>query len=323
MENQKIGLSQKIITMAICVGILTFFTSITLAVIQIKSGLLKEAESKIDEITEIAYNVVDGYNTRAQNGEFSVNEAKELAIKDLGKFRYQGFNYVWVNDYDSKFLVHPTKARGVDGSTIEDVNGKRFFFDLTNMVKDGKTGYVDYKWTKPGDTSKKQFPKVSTAKSYPAWGWVIATGVYVDEIDNLVVSTFWKIFFVNILALAIIIGFIYATFIKKLVGSMNTLSQDLRTSSNQVSEASNHLEDTSQKLAEGSVEQAAAIQETSSTLEETSSMVQRNNMNTEQAAKLARLSKEAAYNSNLEMQKMMGSMNNIKTSSNEISKLLK
>jgi len=323
MESQKFGLSQKIIGLAIVVGLLMFFTSISLAVFEIKTSLIVAAEHKIDEITELAYNVVDGYKKRADSGEFTVNQAKELALKDLAQFRYQGFNYVWVNGYDNKFLEHPTKGRGVDSSAIADVNGKKFFFDLTNMVKDGKTGYVNYKWTKPGDTSKKQYPKISTAKSYPEWKWVIATGVYVDEIDNLVAATFWKIFVVNLLALAIIIGIIYQTFIKKLVKSMNNISLDLKSSSYQVSEASGHLEDSSQKLAEGAVEQAAAIQETSATLEETSSMVERNNQNTNQAALLARQSKEYAYKSNVEMEQMMGSMNKIKSSSQEISKIIK
>lgn len=323
MENQKVGLSKKIITMAVCIGLLMFVCSITLAVIQIKTSLTAAAQTKLDEITEIAYNVIDGYKKRADNGEFTVEEAKELALKDLARFRYQGFNYVWVNGYDNKFLVHPTKARGVDSSTIADVNGKRFFYDLTDLAKSEKKGYINYLWTKPGDTTKKQFPKTSTAKSYPEWQWVVATGVYIDEIDNLVASTFWRIFFINLIALALIIGVIYITFIKKLVNSINTISNDLKSSSRQVSIATNHLEDTSQKLAEGSVEQAAAIQETSSTLEETSSMVQRNNENTAQAAISAKQSKESAYKGNIEMKKMMSSMEKIKNSSQEISKVIK
>jgi len=323
MEGQKYGLSKKIIGLAIIVGLLMFFTSISLAVIEIKKSLIVAAEHKIDEITEIAYNVIDGYKTRAGKGEFTVSVAKELALKDLNKFRYQGFNYVWVNDYNNKFLEHPTKARGVDLRNVQDVNGKKFFLELSDMARKGDKGYISYVWTKPGDTTKKQYPKISTAKSYPEWQWVVATGVYVDEIDNLVVATFWKIFFVNLLALAIIIGVIYQTFIKKLVISMNNISIDLKSSSYQVSEASGHLEDSSQKLAEGTVEQAAAIQETSATLEETSSMVQRNNQNTNQAAILARQSKEYAYKSNIEMEQMMGSMNKIKSSSLEISKIIK
>ena len=298
--------------------------SIAFAVVESKKALTIASEHKVDEITEIARNIVDGYKQRADSGEFTVNEAKELALKDLAKFRYQGkSNYLWVNNYDNTFLVHPMKPRGFDSSTISDVNGKKFFLELTNMVKEGKTGYIRYVWPKAGDTTKQPFPKISTAKSYPEWQWVLATGVYVDEIDTLVVNNFFRMISINLIILLILTGIIYLTFIKKLVGSMNNLSIDIRKSSNHVSAASVRLESTSNKLAEGSVEQAASIQETSSTLEETSSMVQKNNMNTEQAAILARLSKECAYKSNLEMGEMMGAMTNIKNSSNEISKIIK
>lgn len=323
MKKENLGLSKKIIILSVVIGLLMFFTSISFAVVQIKKSLTVAAEGKIDEITELAYNVIDGYKLRADKGEFPVEVAKELALKDLAKFHYQGFNYVWVNDYNNEFLVHPTKARGVDISNVADIHGKKFFLELSDMARKGEKGYVSYTWTKPGDSTNKQFPKLSTSKSYPEWGWVVATGVYIDEIDNLVVATFWRIFAINLVALAAIITIIYFLFIKKLVSSMNLISEDLRNTSGHVSQASEHLEITSQRLAEGGSEQAAAIQETSATLEETSSMVHKNNENTRQAAILAKQSKEHADRGNEEMAKMMKSVEKMASSSHEISKIIK
>lgn len=98
---------------------------------------------------------------------------------------------------------------------------------------------------------------------------------------------------------------------------------ELTTGSSEVSAASSQVEAASHSLAEGSQEQAASIQETSSTLEETSSMVQQNNENTKQAAILAKNTKDYAAKSNKEMASMMVSMDDLKQSSHEISKIMK
>lgn len=97
----------------------------------------------------------------------------------------------------------------------------------------------------------------------------------------------------------------------------------LSSGSDEVSSAASQVASASQALAEGASEQAAAVQETSSTLEETSSMVHQNRENTQQAAVLAKQTKQYADQSNSEMLKMSSSMTNLKNSSNEIAKIIK
>lgn len=104
--------------------------------------------------------------------------------------------------------------------------------------------------------------------------------------------------------------------VKKAIDGLNLGSDELSSASSQVAAAS-------QQLAEGSSEQAAAVQETSSTLEETSSMVHQNRENTQQAAALAKQTKQYAEKSHLEMNSMSESMTELKASSNEIAKIIK
>lgn len=318
-----LSIKQKITALVFVVGIIVFFCSTVLAVKEIKTGLETQAEAKINEITEIAYNVVSGYKERADKGELTVKQAQTLALKDLAKFRYQGFNYVWVNGYDNRFLVHPTKPVGSDSSKVEDIHGVKFFYDLTQMVKDHKTGYVKYFWTKPGDSTKKQYPKISTAKGFDDWQWVIATGVYVDEISNVVNRTVFTIFALNIIVLLLTIAILFPTFIKNIGDQIDKVISNLKNTSEQIDKTSKYLEDTSHNLAADSLKQAASIQETSSTLEETSSMVHRNNENTTEADYLARKTKESVGKISNEMQEMVNSMGELKTSSSSISRIIK
>ncbi len=323
MSQNNSGISKQITVLIVIVGFLIFTSAVTLAVFTIKNALMKEAEQKISSITELAVNIIQGYKQKADSGELSLQEAKAMAEYDIRHIRYEGNNYVWVNDYNYRYLIHPTLKRGLDGSQMKDKKGNFFLVELTDSAKNGKSDFVNYQWPKPGESENKLYPKLSVAKAVPEWEWVVCTGIYIDDINQKILQTFLEIFFLNLIVLISVIVVSQLTFVKKLMNTFNEITNGLALASNQVSEASYHLESASQKLAEGTTEQAASIQEVSATLEETSSMVHKNNENTDQAAILARSAKDSAYKSYQEMDRMMDSMNEIKSSSSEISKIIK
>jgi hypothetical protein len=104
---------------------------------------------------------------------------------------------------------------------------------------------------------------------------------------------------------------------------INTIATSLSDSSNQVASASNQLSASAGQLSQGSAEQAAAIEETSSTLQETTTMLQQNNVNTNQVASLSEQAKPFVDKGSAEMREMMGSIQEIKKSSVQISKIIK
>lgn len=327
MENQnsgflsKFSIKQKVVMLTITVSLLVMFTSLFVAVTNIKNALVEAHKGEIGNIIDIAFAPLDELKRKISKKELTLKEAQNQYISEIKTIKYGGNNYIFILDYNSNMLLHPT-VKG-DASGVEDKNGVKPFLEGTNIAKEKGDGYVPYIWTKPGQPSYKTFPKLSYFRAFPEWGWVIATGIYIDEIDNAVFETTWHILLFNIAILIIIVVAVLFTFVKDIVSSMDRITRELDLSSSEVSAASSQLEAASQKLAEGSTEQAASIQETSSTLEETSSMVQQNRDNTQQAAVLAKQSKDYANKSNSEMQKMMEAMEELKKSSAEISKIIK
>ncbi len=316
------SIKQKIIAVIVMVAAILVSSSLVVTLTTIKRELMDTNKAGVQNIVNAVYNLVDGYSNKVTRGELSLEDAQKMALADVANMKYQGSNYIWVTTYNDDMLSHPTLA-GQSISSVADKNGVRFFHDGVVLAKDKGEGFVDYHWTKQGESELKVFPKVSYFKSFPKWEWVIATGVYVDEVDNEVLNAFLQILFINIIMLVLVILAVIFTVVKDIVNSMQKIAGELTDSSLQVASASSQLEQTSERLAEGSAEQAASIQETSSTLEETSSMVQQNNENTKQAAVLAKQSKEAANKSNSEMGKMINAMSEIQTSSAEISKIIK
>lgn len=317
----KMSIKQKIIALAISVAVIIMSTSLFFTVKDIKESLLATNQDKVEQLTEAAYNVIDSFNDEIKAEKMSDAQAKETAIKRIAAMKYDGTNYIWVNDYDGNMIYHP-KLKG-NQSDLVDKNGVKFIEEGTELAKTKGSGVVSYLWKKQGQDESKVFPKISYFRSYPDWKWVIATGIYVDDIDKQVFDTFLQILIANIIAMVVVITAVLATIVKDIVTSMDKVTRDLEESSQEIAAASSQLDAASQKLAEGTTEQAASIQETSSTLEETESMVQQNRDNTQQAAVLAKKSKEYASKSNAEMQKMMDAMEDLKKSSAEIGKIIK
>lgn len=110
---------------------------------------------------------------------------------------------------------------------------------------------------------------------------------------------------------------------KMIADPISRAVSDLGEGANQVAAASQQLSAASEQLAQGSTEQAAAIQETSASIEESDSMVKQNADNTQEAAALAKKARELANESNTEMDRMVGSMEELKKSSDDIAKIIK
>lgn len=121
----------------------------------------------------------------------------------------------------------------------------------------------------------------------------------------------------------VVIGYLFLGFYLSLVDSVNEISNNLFEVAEEVEGTSNKLSDSGRVLAEGNMEQAAAIQETASTLEESSSMVNQNTENTKKAASMAKQAKEATQKGSREISSMMSSMAELKSSSDQIAKIIK
>ena len=117
-------------------------------------------------------------------GSLSRAEAQAKAIADIKAIRYEGNEYLWVNDMVPRMVAHPIKPEleGKDLSDFSDAGGKKLFVAFVQLVKAEGSGHVDYLWPKPG--SKDPEPKRSYVAGFAPWGWVMGSGVYIDEVRD-------------------------------------------------------------------------------------------------------------------------------------------
>jgi methyl-accepting chemotaxis protein len=131
---------------------------------------------------------------------------------------------------------------------------------------------------------------------------------------------------IMIVGLIVVLGAGIATalvIIRGITKVLTTMAGQLSEGAEQPVSAAGQVSSASQSLAEGASEQAASLEETSSSLEEMSSMTKRNTGNAEKVNDLARQSRAAAETGASDMQAMAAAMHEIKTSGDDIAKIIK
>ncbi len=134
------------------------------------------------QVTESATSIVAGFEARERAGEMTRVEAQTAASAALRSLRYGANDYVWINDMIPRVVMHPMvpKLEGQDVGGLTDPAGKHMFVAFVDIVRTQSAGVVPYLWPRPGDTAP--VPKMSYVQGFQAWGWVIGTGVYVDDL---------------------------------------------------------------------------------------------------------------------------------------------
>lgn len=169
--------------------------------------LRSDKEAQLMSVVELATGVLQRYQALEAAGQLSREQAQQEAKKSLASLRYFGTEYLWINDQGEPFprmIMHPTipalnggvldkesflKATGMysaDGRQREDLNKANLFQAFVSITKRYGEGFVTYEWPKPkkeGGVSLELYPKLSYVKSFAPWGWIVGTGLYIDDLD--------------------------------------------------------------------------------------------------------------------------------------------
>ncbi|MBF0467717.1 MAG: methyl-accepting chemotaxis protein [Desulfamplus sp.] len=120
--------------------------------------------------------------------EVAEEKIKQDATRVIEQLRYgpDVKDYFWINDMELKMIMHPYKPElnGKDLSDFKDPEGKHLFKEMVRVCKESGGGFVDYMWPKPG--LDNPVGKISYVHLFKEWGWVVGTGVYIDDIQDLV-----------------------------------------------------------------------------------------------------------------------------------------
>ncbi|GHG89839.1 methyl-accepting chemotaxis protein [Comamonas sp. JC664] len=155
---------------------------------ELREQLREDRILGLKQAVETAYGVLEVYEARERDGTLTRQEAQAQAAEMLARLRYSGVEYFWVNDLDTRLVMHPhlPDMLGKDLKGYRDVRGKPVFVDIVRLAREHGAGAVSYEATRPG--SPEAIPKESYVKLFSPWGWVLGTGVYVEDVEREVAA---------------------------------------------------------------------------------------------------------------------------------------
>lgn len=149
--------------------------------------LMERKKETIRELTLAAWSLLDSYHQEELAGNMAQAEAQAQAAASIGALRYgpQGKDYFWITDTLPRMVVHPYRPdlNGQDLRQFEDSSGKRLFVEFVEAVQADGAAYVDYYWQWQDDP-QQIVQKLSYVKAFEPWGWVIGTGIYIEDVQQ-------------------------------------------------------------------------------------------------------------------------------------------
>jgi methyl-accepting chemotaxis protein len=192
---------------------------------QSRDNLFEQKKNEVKHLVEAAVSIVVDADKRAQKGEITREEAQASAKRAISAMRFGNNDYVFAYDFKGTMLVNPMKSEliGTNRFDERDPNGKYF---IREFIEKGKTGggHVFYVYQLPQSTTYK--PKFSYASGYVPWGWMIACGLIVDDVEAMYQATLQKVLVcIGVTAAILLLGVLLLT--RSIVGPLGRLTGSL------------------------------------------------------------------------------------------------
>lgn len=169
-------------------AVLLFVVSIFMIFIPtFEKNIMARKREMIRELTTAAWNILAKFQHDERSNQLTRDQAQKQAIAQIRNLQYgnQMKDYFWINDMHPRMVIHPYRPDldGKDLSQLVDPQGKKLFVEFVNIVKKDGAGFVSYHWQWKDDPTKI-VPKLSYVKGFEPWGWIIGTGIYLDDVSQ-------------------------------------------------------------------------------------------------------------------------------------------
>jgi methyl-accepting chemotaxis protein len=199
---------------------------------QMQERLMSEKREAIRSIVQTAYSIITDYAAQERTGALSQAEAQKQAAERIRHLRYKEREYFWINNMERRFVMNPyvPAIEGIDLSTSDAY--RRLEPILRDIVQECKRqeaeGFVSYKTGKPG-VPGVDYPKLSFVKLYKPWGWVVGSGIYIDDVEHDLAILRWNIIGATIITglLSLTIGLAFAWYLARSIRRLNKAAKQV------------------------------------------------------------------------------------------------
>lgn len=198
-----------VVTFALCLGLI-----FAVVIPTMRDNVVERKKEMIRELTQAAWSELAALHEQEKAGVLTREAAQQAAVARIRHFRYgdDRKDYYWITDEHPRMVMHPYRPDldGQDLSTYSDPAGKRLFVEFAALVRARGDGYTDYLWQWKDD-ERRVVPKLSYVKGFAPWGWIIGTGIYLEDVRAEIAQMTRRVLEVSVAisaVIALLLGYI-------------------------------------------------------------------------------------------------------------------
>lgn len=175
-----------------------------------KENLIRYYGPRLKNIIDIVETFIQQKEQMVRRGQITRNRAQNEVIQLIEQIRYnEGNGYIWLttDQYPYPKMIMEPVLPELNGKVLKhekfnNASGtnKNIFTVSVEVCKDSigeHDGFINYTWHKPKsisiepepgmfdiqtyDTSAVEVPKFAYVRRFKEWGWIIGTGIYLDD----------------------------------------------------------------------------------------------------------------------------------------------
>ncbi len=197
------------------ISVLLFIVAVYVIILpSVQLMLYRQRRQMTRELARSATSMVAHFHSLHQQGKMTRDQAQQAALAELRHLRYGpgGNDYFWVNNMAGDMLMHPymSELEGTNMMDYRDPAGKRLVAAFVRTVRQSGSGFVEYTWQLRDDPNLVG-AKLSYVEGFEPWGWIIGTGMYMDEVRGKVQAFVRRLSLVSLAIVAAVTVLIWYT----------------------------------------------------------------------------------------------------------------
>jgi len=220
----KITIKTKLMLVSLMVSLAVIVITVD-SFVSTKHELMEAKKTMLTTQIDTVSSLLSYYEDEVNAGRMNLQQAQDAAKEHIKALRYNEKEYFFILNNQVQGVMHPIKPAldNTDLSDIKDPEGKQLFVEFAKVAKESKEGYVSYMWPKPD--SETPLPKLTFVRAFSEWGWIVGTGVYVDDVNDEFLNVVIKKGIGIVLLIVFMTGLLIA--IQRSIGNKLSLMQTM------------------------------------------------------------------------------------------------
>ena len=151
--------------------------------LQLRTAIMAIKQDELRHYVALAMSTISPLYNQGRDDE----DIKKQVMQQLAHLDYGPDGYFFLYDMAGTNLMHPRQPDLVGKNLVElrDTHGEPTIRMLLERARTGG-GFVVYHWLRP--STQVESPKLGYVTVLDRWGWMVGTGMYLDDIDAAMVQ---------------------------------------------------------------------------------------------------------------------------------------